>query len=102
MSNFLTNTFTKVGLTLSLYSKAILSLILAVVLVFVATKKFTILSGAITIVIAIIFYILASSARGQNLEGSLPSVGMPLPPRHGHDGVSLQNLYPSRIGYGFQ
>ena len=102
MDTWLNNTFTRAESTVSVYSTAILSLIFAVVLVFVATRKFTIASGAITIMVAVIFYILASSARGQNLEGSLPSVGYPVPPHLGHDGVSLQNMYPSLVGYGVQ
>ena len=102
MATWLNNTFTRAESTISLYSTAILSLIFATVLVFVATRKFTIASGAITIVMAIIFYILASSARGQNLEGSLPVVSFPIPPHLGLNGVSLQNLYPNRIGYGVQ
>ena len=101
MATWLNNTFTRAESTVSVYSTAILSLIFAVVLVFVATRKFTIASGAITIMVAVIFYILASSARGQNLEGSLPSVGYPMAPHLGLDGVTIPNLYPSKIGYGF-
>ncbi len=96
MSNILKNTLDIIGSNLSLYSIAILSIIFAVILVFIATGKFTISSGVITIVVAGLIYILTSSARGQNLEGSLPSVTYPVR-NLGKDGISLPNLYPSRI-----
>ena len=94
MSNIITNTLNVIGSTLSLYSITILSVIFAVVLVFIATGKFTIASGVITLVIAGLIYLLASSARGQNLEGSLPSVTYPNPPHLGLDGINLQNRFP--------
>ncbi len=91
------NVFGALESTISLHSMAILSVIFAVVLVFIATKKFTIASGVITILVAGIIYLLSSSARGQNLEGSLPSVTYPVPPHLGLDGVNLSNLYPNRV-----
>ena len=97
--NWLNNTFTKAELLVFKYVTVITSLVLSVVLVFMATGKFTILSGIVTVIITGLIYLLLSSARGQNLEGSLPSVGYPIPPHLGLDGVSLGNIYPSKVGY---
>ena len=97
--NWLNNTFTKAELLVFKYVTVITSLVLSVVLVFIATGKFTILSGIVTVIITGLIYLLLSSARGQNLEGSLPSVGYPIPPHLGLDGVSLENIYPSKVGY---
>ena len=101
MSNILNDTFIRLGSTLSLYSSIILSILFSIILVYISTKKITVQSSIIAIILATIFYILLSSARGQNLEGSLPSVGYPMTPHLGLDGVTIPNLYPSKIGYGF-
>lgn len=85
---------------ISLYSMAILSIIFAVVLVFIATRKFTVASGAVTVLIAGLFYLLASSARGSGINISVPTVGYPVGPNLGLDGVNKQNHYPNLIGYG--
>lgn len=90
------NVFGALESTISLHSMAILSVIFAATLVFIATRKFTIASGVITILVAGIIYLLSSSARGQNLEGSLPSVTYPVR-NLGKDGVSLANMYPNHI-----
>ena len=86
--------------TLSVYSTLILSILFSIVIVFIATRKFNLMTGAIISVIALLTYIISSSARGQNLESSLPSVTYPIPPHLGLDGNSLVNTYPSPIGYG--
>ena len=83
--------------TISLYSMAILSIIAAVVIVFAVTRKFTIASGAITLLIAGLIYLLSSSARGQNLEGSLPSTTYPIPPHLGLDGIGITNRFNGNI-----
>jgi hypothetical protein len=101
MSNKLNDSFTRLVSYIYIYSSILLSIIFSVILVFVATKKITVQSSIITVLISIIFYVLLSSARGQNLEGSLPSVGYPVSPHLGLDGVSVPNLYPSKIGYYF-
>jgi TctA family transporter len=101
MSNILNNTFIRLSSTVYIYSSIILSILFSIFLVYISTKKITVQSSIIAIILAIIFYILLSSARGQNLEGSLPSVGYPIAPHLGLDGVSIQNLYPSKIGYNF-
>ncbi len=101
MSNLINDAFTRLGSTIFVYSSIILSILIAIILVFMATKKITVQSSIITVLMAIIFYVLLSSARGQNLEGSLPSVGYPVSPHLGLDGVSIQNLYPNKIGYSF-
>jgi hypothetical protein len=85
---------------LSLYSMVILSIIFAVVLVFIATRKFTPASGAVTVLIAGLFYLLASSARGSGINISVPSVGYPISPHFGLGAVSLENRFPNRVGYG--
>ena len=102
MSSWINTTLNRMGSKISLYSTIILSITFAVLLVFIATRKFTIQTFMVMVIIAIIFYILVSSSRGQNLEGSLPSVTYPIPPHLGHDGITLQNLYPNVVGYGVQ
>ena len=86
--------------TVSLYSMVILSIIFSVVLVFVATKKFTIASAVVTVLIAALVYLLASSARGSGINISVPSVGYPVPPNLGKDGIN--NYYPNLVDYGRQ
>ena len=88
--------------TLSLYSIAILSLIAAVVLVFIATRKFTPASGAVIAIIAGLIYLLASSARGSGINISVPSVTYPVPPHLGLGAVSLENRNPNHVGYRVQ
>lgn len=94
---WLNNTLDEVGSQISLYSMVLLSLIFAAVIVFVATQKFTIASGAVTVLIAGLIYLLASSAYGSGLNISVPSVGYPIPPRLGLDGISLANIYPDTV-----
>jgi len=101
-STWFRNTLESAESTVSLYSTIILSIIFAVVLVFVATKKFTPASGAVTILIAGLVYLLASSARGSGINISVPSVGYPVPPHLGLGDVNLQNHYPNLVGYGVQ
>jgi len=98
-STFISNSLDMVESKLSLYSTAIISIIVAVVVVFFATKKFTVASGVITILIAGLLYLLASASRGSGMENSLPTVGYPIPP-HFTQGISLQNYYPNKVGYG--
>ena len=88
--------------TLSLYSISILSLITAVVLVFVATRKFTPASGAAIAIITGLIYLLASSARSSGINMSVPSVTYPVGPHLGLGAVSLENRYPNEVGYGIQ
>lgn len=88
--------------TLSLYSMSILSLIAAVVLVFIATRKFTAAAGAVIAIITGLIYLLASSARGSGINISVPSTTYPVPPHLGLGAVSLENRYPNRVGYGLQ
>ena len=97
---FISNSFDIIGSKISLYSTLIISIIVSIVVVFVATKKFTISSGLITVLIAALIYLIASTARGSGMEDSLPSVGYPVAPRLGLDGISLQNYYPNKVGYG--
>lgn len=99
-STFISNSLDMVESKLSLYSTAIISIIVAVVVVFVATKKFTVASGVITILIAGLLYLLASASRGSGMENSLPTVGYPIPPHFSLGAVSLQNHYPNKVGYG--
>lgn len=96
---FISNSLDMVGSQISLYFTLIISLIVSMILVFVATKKFTIASGLITILITGLLYLIASTTRGVGMENSLPSVGYPVPP-HFTQGVSLQNYYPNKVGYG--
>jgi hypothetical protein len=97
---FINNSLDMVESKLSIYSTVIISIIVAIVVVFVATKKFTVASGVITILIAGLLYLLASATRGTGMENSLPTVGYPVPPHLGLGGVSLQNHYPNKVGYG--
>jgi hypothetical protein len=97
---FISNSLDMVESKLSIYSTVIISIICAIVVVFVATKKFTIVSGLITILIAGLFYLLFSATRGTGMENSLPTVGYPIPPHLGLGSVSLQNHYPNQVGYG--
>ena len=97
LSNFLNTAETEY----SIYSTLIYSVVLAFILVFVATKKFNMLSGVVTILVATLIYILMSSSRGTGLNISLPSVTTGGPPPHlGRDGVSMENIYPNKIRYG--
>ena len=96
---FITNPLNMIGLKIYFYFTAILSIILATAIVFFVTRKFTIASGIITLLIAGLLYLLISATRGAGMENSLPSVGYPVPP-HFLQGVSLQNYYPNKVGYG--
>ena len=97
---FISDSLDMVESKLSLYSMVIISIIVAIVVVFIATKKFTIASGLITILIAGLIYLIASTTRVSGIEDSLPSVGYPVPPHLGLGAVSLQNHYPNKVGYG--
>lgn len=101
-SNWFSNIIGSAESTLSLYSTAILSVIFSVIIVFIATRKFTIASGAVIVIISGLFYLLMSSARGSGLNISVPSVTYPVGPHLGLGGVSIENRYPSHIGYGIQ
>ena len=100
MSNIAAQTVNAFGSTLSLYSTFILSFFFALLLVFLATRRFDIATGAVTLIVTGLTFLLASSATGQNLEGSLPSTTYPVPPHLGLGDVTLQNHYPSKVGYG--
>jgi hypothetical protein len=97
LSNFLNTAETEY----SIYSTLIYSVVIATILVFVATRKFNFLAGVVTVLIATLIYILMSSSRGTGLNISLPSVTTGGPPPHlGRDGVSMENIYPNKVGYG--
>jgi|SaaInlStandDraft_1057018.scaffolds.fasta_scaffold04032_5 hypothetical protein len=98
---FLSNFLNSVETEYSIYSTLIYSILAAIVLVFVATKKFNMLTGVITVLVASLIYILMTSARGTGLNISIPSVADAGPPPHlGRDGVSMANMYPNKVGYG--
>lgn len=97
---FLSNFLNSVETEYNIYSTIIYSLVFATLLVFMATKKLNFLTFVITILIATLLYILISSARGTGLNISVPSVTRGGPPPHlGRDGVSMENIYPNKIGY---
>ena len=100
MSNLASQTLNEAGSLLSLYSTAILSIMFSTLLVFMATKRFTLATGGVTVLISGIVFLLASNATGQNLSGSLPFSTYPIPPHLGLGDVSLENHYPSRISGG--
>ena len=102
VGNWFNNIIGSAESTLSLYSMAIMSIIFAVVIVFIATRKFTVASGAVTVILTGLFYLLASSARGSGINISVPSVGYPVPPHLGLGAVSLENHYPNKVGYDIQ
>ena len=79
----------------SLYSSILVSLIIGLFLAFVANKNFNIITFFVGVILAFLIYILLSSARSDNLIGSVPSVGYPVPPHLGLGGVSLQNQFPT-------
>ena len=97
MTNIATETLNLAASTLSLYSTFLFSFMFALLTVFAITRKLNGISIAVTLIITGIVFLLASSATGQNLEGSLPSTTYPVPPHLGLGDVSLQNWYPSTI-----
>lgn len=102
VGTWLSNMVDSTESTLSIYSTLILSIISAVVLVFMATRKFTPMSGAVIAIVSGLIYLLVSSARGTGLNMSVPSVTYPVPPHLGLGAVSLENRYPNVVGYGVQ
>ena len=84
---------------ISFYSVIIISVILGIFFAFIANRNLRPKTMFVGIILSLIIYILLSSARGSNLVGSVPSVGYPIGPHLGLGGVSLQNRYPSKVGY---
>jgi len=91
--------FNYVTTYISLYSVIIISLISGIFLAFLANRNFKIITIIISVVLAFIIYLLLSNARGSNIVGSVPSVGYPIPPHLGLGAVSIENRYPSKVGY---
>jgi hypothetical protein len=94
---WLSDTLDRAESVVSVYSSLILSVIFAVILVFIATREFNTASVIVTILIAGLIFLLMTSTNGDNLAGSLPTTTYPNPPHLGLDGVSLSNWYPSVV-----
>lgn len=97
--NWFNNLIYSTGSKLSMYSTVIFSLLFSIIIVSVATRKFTAMSGSVILIITGLIYLLLSSAKGSGLNISVPSVGYPLPPRLGLGAVSLENRFPNPVGY---
>ena len=76
-----------------LYYLVFLSMIFGFLLVFISSRKINPVSMIVMLIISLIFYIVMSNSRGSGLEMSVPSVGYPVPPHLGLDGVSIENQY---------
>ena len=68
---------------------AILSLIVAALLLSGAIKLYSVYGVLVLLVLSILLFVILSSASGDGKELSLPSTTYPLPPNLGHEGVSL-------------
>lgn len=91
---WLSETLDRAESTFVVYSSFIISLLLALALVFFNSKNFGIISILVSIIIAALIFLLITSTKGDNLAGSLPSTTYPIPPHLGLDGISLENRYP--------
>ncbi len=94
---WLSEALDKAESTLSIYSTALLSIIFAIVLVFMVSHEFNFTGVIMTILISGLVFLLATSTYGDNLGGSVPSTTYPGPPHLGLGGVSLQNWYPFTV-----
>lgn len=99
LTNVVEAPFNYAATYISLYSVLIISLLLGFFLAFLANRNFRIITILVSLVLAFIIYLLLSSARGSNIVGSVPSVGYPIPPHLGLGAVSIENRYPSKVGY---
>jgi len=99
VGNWLTVSFYNIGSKAKIYSTLLFSFIFSAFFVFLAIKKVNVVSVSITLIMTGLSYLLFSSARGDGVMLSVPSVGYPTPPHTGLDGVSLQNMYPNRVNY---
>ena len=68
---------------------AIISLLIAALLLSGAVKLFSVYGVLVLLVLSILLFVILSSASGDGEELSLPRSVYPLPPNLGHDGVSL-------------
>ena len=98
---WLSDTLDRAESTLSIYSSLLLSIIFAVILVFLATREFNLTSAIVTVLLAGLIFLLMTATSGDNVAGSLPSVTYPNPPHLGLDGVSLPNMYPTQVRHSW-
>jgi hypothetical protein len=84
---WLSDTLDRAESTISIYSSLLLSIIFAVILVFLATGKINTIAIITMIIVTGLIFILMSNANSSNLAGSLPSTTYPLPPHLGLDGI---------------
>lgn len=82
--------------TVSMYSTVLISLVIAVILVFYSSGQTNITSILVTVLVAALIFLLITSARGDDPQGALPSTTYPVGPHLGLGGVSLQNWWPNR------
>ncbi len=94
---WLSEALDKAESTAMIYSTAMISLALAVFLVFLASPKISFTAVIMVILLSGLIFLLVTSTYGDNMAGSLPSTTYPVPPHLGLDGVSLQNRYPFRL-----
>jgi uncharacterized membrane protein YjgN (DUF898 family) len=93
---WLSDTLDRAESAISVYSSLILSVIFAVILVFISTREFNVTSAIVTLLLSGLIFLLITSTRGDNLAGSLPTTTYPIPPHLGLDGVNIQNRFPYR------
>jgi formate hydrogenlyase subunit 4 len=78
----------------SMYSTVIISLLIAVALVYFAAGESNITSVLVTLLVAALIFLLITSARGDDPQGALPTTTYPIPPHLGLGAVNLQNWWP--------
>jgi MFS superfamily sulfate permease-like transporter len=83
--------FDRAESTFSVYMSVLICLMLAIIFVYVATKKLHLMSIPAILILTFLFWIINTNTYGDNLHGALPSVSYPNPPHLGLDGISINN-----------
>ena len=73
----------------TMLGKTLFSLIVSALLLSATTKILSVRGMLMLITLSVLIYIIIDSATGSGRSMSLPGSTNPLPPRLGHDGVSL-------------
>jgi hypothetical protein len=83
--------FAKLANLLIGISRIFIPFALAIGLVYYFSRKITVGSVLLIILLTIMINIFIQNMNGNNLPGSLPSATYPIPPHLGNDGISLVN-----------
>lgn len=99
VGNWFTSLRYNTGYMVYTHLSIIISFILATSFVLLVNKQLSTMSYVVISILTFLIYLIYSSARSSGLNLSISPVTYPTPPHLGLDGVSLENIYPNKIGY---